>query len=138
MGELRWYKYIILTMYYLDVMVDFYKRSQRKAFGYLFFSRYKLHLGSASGTAQDGKYDLTYSKDMYFTTIDRDNDASGRLQCSNLEHGAWWYKNCPNSNLNGVWGEDSHKGVSWYTGSKWLYPYFTKMKVRRVRSNISG
>ena len=128
------YCFFIRTLYYLDMMVDFYKRSHRKPFGCPIFFRYKLHLGSASGTAQNGKKDLSYQKDMYFTTFDRDNDASGSLQCAINEHGAWWYNGCQWSNLNGLWGEDSHKGVSWSTGSQYLYPYFTEMKVRRVRS----
>ena len=128
------YLCIIPTMYYLDMMVDLYKESHRKPFGCPIFFRYKLHLGSASGTAQDGKEDLSYHKDMYFTTFDRDNDNHGSLQCAIHVHGAWWYKNCGYSNLNGLWGEDSDKGVRWYTGTHVLHPYFTEMKVRRVRS----
>ena len=104
-------------MYYLGVMVDFYKQSHRNHLGVLFF-RYKLHLGSASGTAQNGKADLSFQKDMYFSTFDRDNDAHGSDHCAITWHGAWWYNGCHRSNLNGLWGEDSPKGVSWHTGGQ--------------------
>ena len=40
------------------------------------------------------------NKDMPFSTKDADHDSAG-LSCSELGHGAWWYNNCQNSNLNG-------------------------------------
>ena len=98
------------------------------------FCRYRLHLGSPSGPAQNGKSDLSYHKNMDFSTFDRDNDQWSD-NCSIERHGAWWYNSCRNSNLNGMWGDTSSKGVYWSTGSVSLYPYFTEMKIRRVKSS---
>jgi hypothetical protein len=52
---------------------------------------------------------------MKFTTYDRDNDPWGR-NCSVFSKGAWWYKTCHYSNLNGLYlkaGERSYKGMNW-------------------------
>jgi hypothetical protein len=55
---------------------------------------------------------------MNFTTYDRDNDQSD-INCAK-DHGgqgAWWYKACHHSNLNGLYlmaGELFGKGMNWY------------------------
>ena len=43
---------------------------------------------------------MTYHKDMPFSTKDRDNDQAGG-SCAEAYHGAWWYTNCLQANLNG-------------------------------------
>ncbi|KAK3787085.1 hypothetical protein RRG08_013462 [Elysia crispata] len=100
-------------------------------------NKYRLRLGSFSGTAGTGKQDLSYQKDQYFSTFDRDNDPNSS-SCAILFHGAWWYKDCHYSNLNGKWGVKANTGVWWYNGSRSLYPYFTEMKIRRVKRSDSG
>uniref|UniRef100_A0A6E8W2B4 Fibrinogen C-terminal domain-containing protein n=1 Tax=Anopheles coluzzii TaxID=1518534 RepID=A0A6E8W2B4_ANOCL len=69
--------------------------------------QYQLNkLGTYTGTAGDS---LTYHKGM-----DRDNDnISGN--CATSWQGAWWYGNCYNSNLNGVYMNSTDaKSMNWY------------------------
>ena len=99
--------------------------------------RYRLRLGSYSGTIGEKttSYGLSYSNNQQFTTFDRDNDGSGE-NCAVDRHGAWWYKSCATSNLNGIWLEKALKGVNWHNGTTSLYPEFTEVKIRRVRQQI--
>ena len=43
---------------------------------------------------------LTYQNQMQFSTKDSDNDLHGD-SCATGSQGAWWYKQCYESNLNG-------------------------------------
>ena len=64
------------------------------------------------GTAGDS---LTYHRGAAFSTKDRDNDLSSG-NCPLTSQGAWWYKSCAYSNLNGLYlnGKDTYKGMKWY------------------------
>ena len=93
-------------------------------------AQYKLEVGSYSGTAQDS---LTYHNNMAFTTKDRDNDRRGS-NCAVSYTGAWWYKSCHNSNLNGKYLGDTtgSTGVNWYNWKNTdVSLKFTEMKLRR-------
>jgi hypothetical protein len=70
---------------------------------------------------------------MKFTTYDRDNDHWGS-NCAVKYQGAWWYKSCHISNLNGLYlkaGATSGKGTNW---QKWKNNFMsmktTEMKIR--------
>lgn len=76
-------------------------------------SNYKLAIGSYTGTAGDS---LSYSNGMGFSTVDRDHDLSEKNNCAITSIGAWWYKSCHDSNLNGEFGksERNPQGMVWY------------------------
>ncbi|XP_053687271.1 microfibril-associated glycoprotein 4-like [Sabethes cyaneus] len=59
---------------------------------------YKLkELGPYTGTGSDS---FEYHRGMKFSTYDRDNDQFAS-SCAETYQGAWWYKGCYYSNLNG-------------------------------------
>ena len=63
----------------------------------------------------------------------KDNDATGF--CAQLYKGAWWYKDCHESNLNGLYLEGAYSsdadGVNWkaFRGRQYSLKR-TEMKVR--------
>ena len=66
-----------------------------------------------------------------FTTFDADNDLKA-YNCAERFHGAWWYKSCHHSNLNGEYGNDNYgSGPNWY---HWRGHYYalnsTRMMIR--------
>ncbi|KAM7436878.1 hypothetical protein ABFA07_013386 [Porites harrisoni] len=91
--------------------------------------KYKLSLGSYSGTAGDS---LNEHRGQPFTTKDRDNDSNSG-NCAVLYKGAWWYNSCHYSNLNGLYlhGKVNGQGMSWY---HWKNNYYSvkrsEMKIR--------
>ncbi|XP_020029502.1 ficolin-1 isoform X3 [Castor canadensis] len=97
--------------------------------------KYKLVLGQfVGGTAGDS---LAKHGDMPFTTHDQDNDMNSEKNCASVFQGAWWYKNCHQSNLNGRYLPGSHEsyanGINWLTGRGPNYSYkVSEMKIRSV------
>ncbi|KAM8718032.1 hypothetical protein ACLKA7_004698 [Drosophila subpalustris] len=73
--------------------------------------QYILHeLGNASGSAGDS---LTSHRGMKFSTFDRDNDI-GKGNCAKIFTGGWWYRNCHNSHLTGLYNDNNPgKGINW-------------------------
>ena len=92
-------------------------------------AQYRLQVGSYSGTAGDA---LTPHNNMAFTTKDRDNDSSSYKNCAVSYTGAWWYRSCHKSNLNGQYlGDKSdNRGARWYQFRDSLSLKFTEMKLR--------
>nr|AAC27744.1 sialic acid-binding lectin 3 [Limacus flavus] len=92
--------------------------------------KYKLEVGGYSGNAADH---LAIHNGMAFTTKDRDNDADS-IDCAKVYHGAWWYKTCHESNLNGLWGTTKFgQGLSWkQTTTHTASPTSTVMKIKSL------
>ncbi|XP_078377199.1 uncharacterized protein LOC144660452 isoform X2 [Oculina patagonica] len=92
-------------------------------------AQYRLEVGSYSGTAGDS---LTYHNNMTFTTKDTDNDIWGSVNCAVQRTGAWWYKSCAFSNLNGQYlgNKRGWQGVAWNSFRSSLSLKFTEMKLR--------
>ena len=76
---------------------------------------FMLTISGYTGNAGDS---LSYHNGQQFTTYDRDNDADG-TNCAERFGGAWWYKTCHNSNLNGRYY--SHPDVERAQGLIWFH-----------------
>uniref|UniRef100_A0AAG5DJY2 Fibrinogen C-terminal domain-containing protein n=1 Tax=Anopheles atroparvus TaxID=41427 RepID=A0AAG5DJY2_ANOAO len=94
--------------------------------------KYKLVVGSFSGTAGDS---LTEHNGMKFSTFDQDNDKHEKTSCAYTCTGAWWFKDCYHSHLNGMYFTKSRHyqaGVTWKAWKGWGYSLkATKMMLRR-------
>ena len=87
-----------------------------------------------SGTAGDS---LSYHRGYAFTTKDQDNDGNSSRNCALAGQGAWWYDNCFQANLNGLYRHGKHSstsGVSWYDWKGHNYSAKrAEMKIRPVK-----
>ncbi|XP_068732569.1 microfibril-associated glycoprotein 4-like [Montipora capricornis] len=77
--------------------------------------KYRLWIGGYHGTAGDSMKD---HNDMQFSTKDQDNDFYPS-SCAERFKGAWWYRYCHTSNLNGQYLGGPH--VSFADGVNWYY-----------------
>ncbi|CAH3141124.1 unnamed protein product [Pocillopora meandrina] len=102
--------------------------------------KYRLFVEGYNGTAGDSMTKRAYMKfhfsNMEFSTNDQDNDGY-YFQCSRSYKGAWWYKSCHQSKLNGLYLNGSHlsnaDGVNWlsFRGHRYSLKR-TKMKVKTI------
>ena len=90
-------------------------------------AQYRLEVGSCSGSAGDS---LAYHNNMAFSTKDRDNDRYSSRNCAVSLTGAWWYKSCHSSNLNGKYLGNKGGGAVWYAFRGYFSLKFTEMKLR--------
>ena len=89
---------------------------------------------------------MAYQNGAQFSTRDRDHDTSLR-NCATIYGGAWWYKQCFRSNLNGKYelhtpedGGDFSVGanrLSWLVEGG-IFKHYTnvQMKIRPKRCSI--
>ena len=74
---------------------------------------------------------LSYHNGMKFSTYDRDND-NKTSNCAVGYSGAWWYRSCHFSNLNGKYGMNDDRGIIWYHWKGFKYSLNqTEMMVRK-------
>ncbi|XP_053676968.1 ryncolin-1-like [Anopheles nili] len=76
-------------------------------------SGYRLHLGAfVDGNAKDS---LRISAGMMFSTPDRDNDEHAG-SCAAYYASGWWYRNCMNANLNGLYQRNDPQNftMNWF------------------------
>ena len=107
---------------------------------YSFFSvgnrhtNYTLNIAGYTGTAGGAMISSYNINGMQFSTKDRDNDQKSLpLACSIHHYGAWWYNDCTESNLNGLYlsGLVSGGGVYWTTFHNYRISLkFAQMKLR--------
>ncbi|KAL4690305.1 hypothetical protein H8957_003971 [Semnopithecus entellus] len=94
--------------------------------------KYNLVLGAfVEGSAGDS---LTSHNNHSFSTKDQDNDLNTG-NCAVMYQGAWWYRTCHVSNLNGRYLRGAHdsfaNGINWKSGKGYNYSYkVSEMKVR--------
>ena len=95
-------------------------------------SNYSLTVGTYSGTA--GTADsLTHHKNRPFSTYDRDLSNN----CATNYKGGWWYDNCYDANLNGLYlgspsvGDPTGIVWEWWTNRKETLKK-AEMKMRRI------
>ncbi|XP_071945984.1 fibrinogen-like protein A [Antedon mediterranea] len=101
-------------------------------------SNYTLTISGYTGTAGycilccDS---LAYANGGQFSTYDTDNDKSS-INCAESYKGAWWYKNCANSNLNGLYltpgSSSTSNGIYWFYFKDWESLKKTVMMVKRA------
>ncbi|XP_049588149.1 fibrinogen C domain-containing protein 1 [Syngnathus scovelli] len=93
---------------------------------------YPLLVSGYSGDAGDK---LSRHSGMKFSTKDRDQDTLSNTNCASYWKGAWWYRECHSSNLNGLYKEsgtcDGTNAVWHYLGGpKSTCLRFVEMKIR--------
>ncbi|XP_075435165.1 ficolin-1-B-like isoform X1 [Ascaphus truei] len=94
---------------------------------------YTLSLGSFTGGNTGDSF--SYHNNAKFSTKDRDHDTSATSSCAQDYKGAWWYKECHVSNLNGQYLNGTHSsyanGINWLYGKGHYYSYkVSEMKLR--------
>ena len=102
-------------------------------------TEYTLTVGSfGDGVAGDSLSGRQSLNGMKFTTRDNDNDYHFQ-NCAVLRHGAWWYKSCSESNLNGRYFdyhyENNATGIVWYEFQQNYAIQFTEMKTIAIIKN---
>nr|KAG5688167.1 hypothetical protein BaRGS_001961 [Batillaria attramentaria] len=87
-------------------------------------SFYRLHVDGDS---------LTDNNNRPFSTHDSDHDSSP-INCAVLWRGAWWYRMCGSSNLNGVYltsRRETYKSIYWFPWKNaWIVMKHVEMKMR--------
>ncbi|XP_041347141.1 ryncolin-1-like [Gigantopelta aegis] len=93
---------------------------------------FQLTVGTYTGDAGDS---LSLHNGRNFTTKDVDLDTWAGDNCAHEFFGAWWYFDCHQSNLNGLYLRGHHAkygiGVNWLSFRGYRYSLkYTAMKIR--------
>ncbi|XP_071094186.1 fibrinogen-like protein A isoform X1 [Haliotis cracherodii] len=82
---------------------------------------YRLHVSGYHGNAGDSLTSHWENHDgMAFSTKDKDNDGRYYDSCAHHYHGAWWFKNCFDSHLNGkYYTKGFHRNYFQRDGIQW-------------------
>lgn len=73
--------------------------------------------------------ELSYHTGEPFSTQDVDNDDNDAGSCAVSAHGAWWYVECLDSNLFGVYGS-----LAGYDAMLWKYFYADAVEYSPVKT----
>ena len=109
-------------------------------------TNYRLTIGQ--GTGVGGTFDaMAYHNGAEFSTRDQDHDTGdGGYSCAKVHGGAWWYKACFRSNLNGKYvyhtpedwsGPYVPYKVCWVEGGYCQHYTKVQMKIRPKRCSIA-
>ena len=112
---------------------------------YAKYNRFKIgsesdnYVLTAERYSGDAGNSLAWHNGQQFSTKDRDNDVWPG-SCSQTYTGAWWYKNCHPSTLNGRYSTNKHVQVpssaNWMHWKSGYYPLkFSEMKFREHVKN---
>ena len=94
---------------------------------------YQLTLGKYISSEKNAGNSLAIHRNQKFSTYDRDNDINPTVNCAMKYHGAWWYKHCHESNLNGRYYDGDYgnhdgsnpsaveDGIVWLTAQGWWH-----------------
>ncbi|CAC5382799.1 Fibrinogen-like protein A,Ryncolin-4,Angiopoietin-related protein 7,Angiopoietin-related protein 1,Ficolin-3,Ficolin-1-B,Ficolin-2,Ryncolin-1,Tenascin-R,Fibrinogen-like protein 1,Tenascin-X,Fibrinogen C domain-containing protein 1-A,Ryncolin-3,Tenascin,Fibroleukin,Fibrinogen C domain-containing protein 1,Ryncolin-2,Angiopoietin-2,Angiopoietin-related protein 2,Microfibril-associated glycoprotein 4,Ficolin-1-A,Ficolin-1,Fibrinogen C domain-containing protein 1-B [Mytilus coruscus] len=93
-------------------------------------SNFILHISGYTGNAGDS---LKYHNNMMFTTTNKDNDRWSQDNCADLRKGAWWYKHCIKSNLNGKYGYRNNGQIIWKSWKIKESMKSTKMMIKKTQ-----
>ncbi|XP_063917415.1 angiopoietin-related protein 7-like [Zophobas morio] len=90
-------------------------------------------LAGYSGDAGDS---LTYHAGSKFSTKDLDQDEWQEGSCAQAHTGAWWYRNCDTSNLNGKYLKGPTSDDHQYQGMYWGEFHGSHYSLRRARMMV--
>ncbi|XP_071154243.1 ficolin-2-like [Mytilus edulis] len=97
-------------------------------------SKYKLTIGSYTGTAGDSMKDSNNTLNgVMFSTTDQDNDERSKNCVRDSKKGPWWHRSCSYSNLNGQYKSEGRKGgttIHWITWHGRIALKASEMKIR--------
>ena len=101
---------------------------------------YRIHVHGYHGDAGDSLTPAWSNHDgQAFSTYDRDNDGRFYDNCAERFHGAWWFRSCFESHLNGFYykhGEHNdyfkQNGIQWNTVG---HHYSLKSVVMMIKPN---
>lgn len=87
-------------------------------------NNYALYLEPMSPTGAPEGAMATGASGLPFSTLDRDNDLSGDINCAKSLSGGWWFSSCGEWNLNGRYPKrhltrqrSPRQQMSWTTAS---------------------